>query len=206
MTPKETNPTRLSDIVRSIDTTQQLTIGALADAFGDRAFGALMFIFAVPNIVPTPPGTSALLGLPLLILTFQLMLGRQVLWLPEKLRRRAISATMFAGFAARAVPAMVRLERVLKPRLPLLVASDLAERCIGIVALLLAVILFLPIPLLNILPAAAIALLALGIAERDGFAALAGYVLAALSFLLLVTLSTALYAGVHAFFSTLFGG
>ena len=165
-----------------------------------------MFIFAVPNIVPTPPGTSALLGLPLVFLTFQLTLGRQILWLPEKLRRRAISANIFAAFTARAVPAMARLERVLKPRLPLLVASDVAERLVGIVAFLLAVILFLPIPLLNILPATAISLLALGLAERDGVAALAGYVLAALSFLLLVTLSTALYAGVMAFFSTLFGG
>ena len=205
VTPTETPPTRLSDIVRSVDTTQHLTLGTLVDAFGDRAFGALMFVFAVPNIVPTPPGTSALLGLPLVILTFQLMIGRQVLWLPDKLRRRAISAAMFAAFAARAVPVMVRLERVLKPRLPLLVDSDVAERFIGIVAFLLAVILFLPIPLLNILPAAAIALMALGIAERDGLAALAGYALAALSFLLLITLSTALYAGVQAFFNTLFG-
>jgi len=202
-TPK---PRRLSDIVTSIDTQQPLSIGTLVDAFGERAFGALMFVFAVPNVVPTPPGTSAVLGLPLVILTFQLMIGRQRLWLPNAVRKRMISGAMFEGFAKRAVPVMARFERVLKPRVSFLAATDLAERVIGIVAFALAVILFLPIPLVNILPAAAITLMALGLAERDGLAVLAGYALAALTALLLAVVSSAIYAGIVAFFGALFGG
>lgn len=205
VTETTSKPRRLSDIVKSIDTAQDLTIGTLVDAFGERAFGALMFVFAVPNIVPTPPGTSAVLGLPLVILTFQLMIGRQVLWLPQAVRRRGISGAMFEGFARRAVPVMARFERVLKPRLAVLAASDLAERLIGIVAFALAVILFLPIPLVNILPAAAITLMALGLAERDGFAVLGGYALAAVTVLLLAAVSTALYAAMWAFLNALFG-
>ena len=164
MTQTTPKPRRLSDIVTSIDTQQPLSIGTLVDAFGERAFGALMFVFAVPNVVPTPPGTSAVLGLPLVILTFQLMIGRQRLWLPNAVRKRMISGAMFEGFAKRAVPVMARFERVLKPRVSFLAATDLAERVIGIVAFALAVILFLPIPLVNILPAAAITLSALVLA------------------------------------------
>lgn len=204
-TEAASKPRRLSDIVKSIDTAQDLTIGTLVDAFGERAFGALMFVFAVPNIVPTPPGTSAVLGLPLVILTFQLMIGRQVLWLPQAVRRRGISSAMFEGFARRAVPVMVRFERVLKPRLISLAASDLAERLIGVVAFALSVILFLPIPLVNILPAAAITLMALGLAERDGFAVLGGYALAAVTAVLLAAVSTALYAAMWAFLNALLG-
>lgn len=196
---------RLSDIVRSLDTQADLTIGRLVDEFGERAFGALMFIFAVPNMIPTPPGTSAVLGLPLVILTFQLMIGRQVLWLPEVIRRRTISRSMMEGFVRRAVPAMVRFERILRPRLSLLVLSNPAERLIGIVSFALAIILFLPIPLVNILPAAAITCLALGLAERDGIAALIGYVLATGTTLLLGVISTALYAAARAFVQTLIG-
>ena len=81
-------PARLSDIVRSMDTSQDTTIGALADSLGERAFGALMFIFAVPNAIPMPPGTSAILGLPLVILTWQVLAGRQSLWLPQVVRKR----------------------------------------------------------------------------------------------------------------------
>ena len=203
MTQTTPKPRRLSDIVTSIDTQQPLSIGTLVDAFGERAFGALMFVFAVPNVVPTPPGTSAVLGLPLVILTFQLMIGRQRLWLPNAVRKRMISGAMFEGFAKRAVPVMARFERVLKPRVSFLAATDLAERVIGIVAFALAVILFLPIPLVNILPAAAITLMALGLAERDGLAVLAGYALAALTALLLAVVSSAIYAGIVAFFGAL---
>jgi hypothetical protein len=38
------------------------------DAFGDRAFGALMLLFAAPNVLPLPPGMSAVLGAVLSIL------------------------------------------------------------------------------------------------------------------------------------------
>lgn len=205
MTQSNPKPRRLSDIVTAIDTSQDISIGTLVDAFGERAFGALMFVFAVPNIVPTPPGTSAVLGLPLVILTFQLMIGQQKLWLPNAVRRRIISGAMFRGFATRAVPVMMRFERILKPRLSPAVTPDMAERLIGAVAFTLAVILFLPIPLVNILPAIAISLMALGLAERDGVAVLAGYGLAALTVVLLAVISSALYAAATAFFGALFG-
>ena len=109
-------PTRLSDIVKSIDTQQDVTIGQLVDSLGERAFGALMFIFAVPNIIPTPPGTSAILGLPLVILTYQVMMGRQSLWLPQTVRKRQISRNMLQTFVSKVLPVMGRLERILRPR------------------------------------------------------------------------------------------
>ena len=198
-------PSRLSDIVKSIDTQQDMTIGQLVDSLGERAFGALMFIFAVPNVIPTPPGTSAILGLPLVILTYQVMMGRQSLWLPQAVRKRQISRNMLQTFVSKVLPVMAKLERILRPRLGLVVASDLAERVIGLVAFPLALILFLPIPFGNIPPAAAIACLALGLAERDGLAVLLGYVLSAVSVAILAAISSALYVGVVAFFRALFG-
>lgn len=198
-------PSRLSDIVRSIDTSRDMTIGELVDSLGERAFGALMFIFAVPNVIPTPPGTSAILGLPLVILTWQVLMGRQTLWLPQLVRQRRISKEMLVTFVSKVTPVMARLERVLRPRFGIVVASNLAERVIGLVAFPLALILFLPIPFGNIPPAAAIACLALGLAERDGIAVLVGYVLALASAAVLAAVSSALYVAVVAFFKALFG-
>jgi len=198
-------PSRLSDIVRSMDTSQDTTIGDLANSLGERAFGALMFIFAVPNAIPMPPGTSAILGLPLVILTWQVLAGRQTLWLPEVVRKRRISKEMLHTFVSKVTPIMAKLERVLKPRLGFIVSSDMAERLIGLVAFPLALILFLPIPFGNIPPALAIACLALGLAERDGVAVVVGYVLSAASVAILAAVSSALYAAVVAFVTTLFG-
>ncbi len=206
MTTEKVKPGRLSDIVKAIDTSQDLTVGELVDSFGERAFGALMFVFAVPNIIPTPPGTSAILGLPLVILTFQVMMGRQSLWLPQVVRQRRISRTLIETFVAKVTPVMARLERVLKPRLSFIAANDLAERLIGLVSFPLSIILFLPIPFGNILPATAIALLALGLAERDGIATLAGYVMSIASVAVLAAISSALYVAVVAFFNHMFGG
>ncbi len=75
----------------------------------------------------------------------------------------------------------------------------------GLVCFALAVILFLPIPLLNILPAAAIAIMALGLAERDGIAAALGYLIAAGCAVVLALISTALYAAAQTFVHVLFG-
>lgn len=204
-TDAKQKPSRLSDIVRSMDTSQDTTIGDLANSLGERAFGALMFIFAVPNAIPMPPGTSAILGLPLVILTWQVLVGRQTLWLPEVVRKRRISKEMLHTFVSKVTPIMTKLERVLKPRLGFIVSSDMAERLIGLVAFPLALILFLPIPFGNIPPALAIACLALGLAERDGAAVVVGYVLSAASVAILAAVSSALYAAVVAFVTTLFG-
>jgi hypothetical protein len=202
---KAHKPSRLSDIVKSIDTGSDTTIGELVDSLGERAFGALMFIFAVPNILPTPPGTSSILGLPLVILTWQLLIGRQSLWLPSIVRQRRISRDLIATFVSKVTPAMARIERILRPRLGFLVSSDAAERLIGLITFPLAIVLFLPIPLGNMLPAAAIALIALGLAERDGLAVAIGYVLSLASVALLAAISSALYIAVVAFFRALLG-
>ena len=202
---QEEKPRRLSDIVASIDGSHELTVGMLVDLFGERAFGAVMFIFAIPNIIPLPPGASAVLGLPLVFLTFQLMIGRQTIWLPQAVRRRAISSHFTELFQNRATPFLRRFERILKPRISVLARTDLAERAIGIVAFVLAVILVLPIPLVNMLPGAAIACLALGLAERDGLAVLFGYTLSAVTGFVFFTVSAAAYAEVKAFITSLFG-
>jgi hypothetical protein len=55
------------------------------------------------------------------------------------------------------------------------------EQGIAVICLLLAVILFLPIPLGNMLPAMAISLFSLAILERDGLAALSAAVITAVS-------------------------
>jgi hypothetical protein len=203
--PEKPRPRRLTEIVGSLDGRPSFTIGELVDELGERAFGALMFIFAVPNILPTPPGTSTVLGLPLVILTFQLMVGRQSLWLPQAIRKRTIDGALVATFVRKSMPVLMRFEKVLRPRLSFVVVSDLAERVIGFVSFLLAIVLFLPIPFGNMVPAAAIALIALGLAERDGLATLLGYVLGVATVVVLAVISSALYAAAKTFIDVLFG-
>jgi hypothetical protein len=168
---------RLSVVLGEIaadETRERISIADLIWALRDRAFGALMFLFAVPNVLPTPPGTSYILGAPLLFLTLQLMLGRPAPWLPKVIADRSMTRANFQGLIGRALPWLARVERLTKPRLVFLTNWSF-ERFVGLICFILAVILFLPIPLGNIFPAFAICLFSLAILERDGVFTLLGF-------------------------------
>ncbi len=133
-------------------TSPAISIGDVLNAFGDRAFGALMLLFAAPNVLPLPPGMSAVLGAPLLFITAQLMLGRSTLWMPRFICERSISRDFFALLTAKLSPILHRAERFLRPRMSMLL-HPVPERIVGAACLLLAVIPFLSIPFGNIPPA-----------------------------------------------------
>lgn len=155
---------------------ERVSVRDLIDALGDRALGALMFLFAFPNVLPVPPGTSAVLGTPLVFLAAQLMFGRRP-WLPAVVSRRSMAHADFVLLVRRIAPWLKRGERMLRPRLGWLALPPM-EYLLGAVCLLLALVLALPIPLGNILPALAISVLALAILERDGLWVLYGLGLA----------------------------
>lgn len=156
-----------------------ISVRDIFEAMGDRAFGALMLVFALPNVIPTPPGTSVILGGPLIFLTAQLALGLKP-WLPRFIADRSMTRADFASLAGRISPWLARAERLLKPRMRFLVRPPL-EHVVGIVCFILAVILTLPIPLGNMLPALAICLFALAILERDGLFAILGHITAVIA-------------------------
>lgn len=163
--PTKTLSTVLTEIAK--DTSREfIAINDLIDLLGGRGRAALILIFAFPNVLPAPPGLSALLGLPLLYLSVQMMLGRMP-WLPRFIGERPIKRDRFDQLVERLVPWLARAERLLRPRWSWLV-GHWAEHVLGALCLVLAAVLALPIPLGNMLPALAICLIALGVLERDG--------------------------------------
>ena len=167
----------LSDVLRVLANDpgrERISIGDLLEALGDRALGALMFVFAVPNVLPTPPGTSSVLGAPLVFLAAQLALGREP-WLPAFISNRSMSCYVLRALVRRIAPWLMRAENILRPRARALAAPPM-EYVVGFVCFILAVILVLPIPFGNIPPALAISLMSLGVLERDGWWVAAGFV------------------------------
>jgi hypothetical protein len=198
---------KVSDLLSGLPARvgEQATLRAILDGFGERAFGALLVAFAAPLVLPMPPGVSAVLGLPLVLFTAQLALGVRRPWLPAKLANRSIRRRDLEGVIARVAPMVVQMERLLHPRLTWL-AGPIFARLVGALALVLAVVVFLPIPFGNMFPSLAIALLGLGLVERDGLALLGGAAAAVLSLALLAWLSQALVAAGVTFVSVLLGG
>jgi hypothetical protein len=196
--------TRISEILDGLAGSKRKTVSVqdVLEAFGDRAFGALLFVFAAPVALPMPPGVSAILGAPLLFITAQLMVGRRTLWLPKALSERTMTRADFVALMGKLSPYLTWLERRLKPRFTFLYNPWL-DRVTGLIGLILAIIVFLPIPFGNMLPALALSAFGLGVAERDGVVGLFGGVMAMVSIFVLAVLSKALIAGFTAFVITL---
>ena len=165
-----------------------VTLAEVLTAVGERSFGALLVILAIPNMVAgLIPGLSIVLGLPLLLVSLQLVVGAERPWLPRRLARLEIKRSDLRRILERTRPAVRRLERALQPRLEFL-TSSWAERLIGLGCLALSVLVFLPVPFANLVPATGIMLFGFSMLERDGLMALAA--------MGIVSLSAALFSGV----------
>jgi len=154
-----------------------LSLGEVVEHFGRRAFGAVLFVFAIPNLLPLPPGSSTVLGLPLLVIAPQLAFGARQPWIPPALARRTVARETLGRVFCRAAPWVEQAERLTTRRLGFMFGRP-GDLLIGIVCSLLAAVLILPIPLGNMLPAAAVAALGMSLTQRDGLLTMVGYLLA----------------------------
>jgi hypothetical protein len=188
--PRRPRAERLTDILTRLAEpgTGSVTLADVVAAVGERSFGAVLVILAIPNMVASlVPGLSIVLGLPLLLVSVQLLYGADKPWLPRRLARLEMQRHDLRRIVERLRFVLRRLERAVKPRLEYL-ASDWAERLIGLGCLLLSLLVFLPIPFANLVPATGILLFGFALLERDGLVALAGAGI--------VIVSAALFSGV----------
>ncbi len=116
--PVRRRPRRLSQLFAQMarDADGQVSLASIRDALGDRSFAALLVLFAAFNLLPLPPGATAISGLPLVIVSAQMMYGSKRTWLPRFLMDRSISAETFRRIMDWTVPRLIRLERLIQPR------------------------------------------------------------------------------------------
>lgn len=175
---------------------ERVRLKDVVDVLEDRAYGLLLLILALPNVIPNPvPGLSGILGVPLVLVAAQLAAGRPHPWFPKFLAERSMRTADFKAVVEKLVPWLRRLERLTRPRLRWLCKPP-SERLLAAFCLMLAIVLALPIPLGNILPALAVSLIALGLIEHDGIAIGAGIALGLAS---IVIVSAVIIAMVEAF-------
>jgi hypothetical protein len=166
---------RLSQIMERLlaECGDHITLRQIAAVLDSRSFGAFLLIFALPNLIPLPPGANAILGLPLVFVGWQMMLAREVIWLPDALADYRITRARFEAIVARARPFFRWTERWIRPRHWFL-DHRAANSLYGFFVFFVAVVVVIPIPFGNWLPAFALAVIGVAHGERDGIGILAG--------------------------------
>ncbi|WP_442854700.1 exopolysaccharide biosynthesis protein [Fischerella sp. PCC 9605] len=143
-------------------------------------------------------GVSAIIGIPLIIVSGQLLLGFSKPFLPSWIANRSLKRKDFEKLIHKILLILERFERIIRPRWKL-VASPLAQRFIALIFFILAIIIALPIPFGNLPPAIVIVALCLGMIEQDGVV----IVLAVLAACAVVAIMA---SAIYAFFSLAFVG
>ncbi len=186
---------------------ERVRLRDLVNALGDRAFGLLILIFALPNAVGlgTIPGLSTVFGVPQIFIAVQMALGWHKPWLPNWVLEKSLARGDFRHMVDKSTPYLRRAETLLRPRWAFM-SSYLAERLLGIVFAVLAAIVALPIPGGNWPPAIAMAFISIGLVERDGLYVAIGLGVAVIAVVLAGAIVLGGAAAIFFVFTKMLGG
>lgn len=166
---------------------EYVTLGDLVAELGDRAYGPLLVICALPEALPLPvAGVSAIVAIPLMLVSAQLSLGFSRPYLPKLLAKRRWKRRNLARVIEKGLEYLKKIEKIVRPRWGF-ITSPLGQRLLGLFILILAVIIALPIPFGNMLPAIAIVVISLGMSEGDGLLVVVGVVAASIILAVMVS-------------------
>lgn len=175
------HPRKLSEefalILREFE-VETVTLREVIALLHGRGFVLLLLLLALPFSTPVPlPGLSTPFGLIIALIGVRLAFGAKP-WLPAKLLDTRLPPKVFAKVFAVTRKIILAFERLLQPRLLWVTGSPRREQlhAVPIVVCALLLLLPLPIPFSNTIPAWAIMLTAAGLLERDGVFILAGYI------------------------------
>lgn len=142
-------------------------------AFGDRGLGALILVLTLMALLPWPPGGKAVFAVPIILLAFELAFQRNEVWLPRWALRASLSRAAYRSAVSRVMRPIRFVENLTRPRLPIL-TGPAGEIVMGVLCVLLAVVMALPVPFGDMLPGLAMLFFALGVMQKDGIAVLIG--------------------------------
>jgi len=156
-----------------------ISLAELKHALQSRGSAMLLILLALPFCFVAIPGLSMPFGIAISLIGACLAIGREA-WLPRFIMNRRLSTARSDQLLIGAIKIARRLEKFVRPRLRFLHAGAGMSRLIGfgIVIAGVGLMLPLPIPFSNSIPAWAVVLLAVGMMEKDGLCVLLGHLTA----------------------------
>ena len=159
--------TELADSLREHD----LTLGDLVNQLEGRVYTLLLVVLSLPMCQPVPlPGLSTPFGIVTALLGLRFAF-RQHPWLPRRLLSIHLTAKFFPAAMRGGARVLGVIERLLHPRMTAVFDYHIAHLLTGFVIFFCVLLLLLPLPVpgSNMLPALTVILAAAAFSERDGY-------------------------------------
>ncbi len=162
---------RLREAARGLESTgSAVTLGRLAELQGAALQGSLLILLSAPCLLPIP-GIGNVMGTAMVLLSLTMWRGGDEASLPARVGAAALSPQ----WARRLLEMLARCHELFgrwsRPRWTGLVRPSARFWTAPLVAWM-GVIIFLPVPLGNVLPACSLLALGCGLSVRDGLAML----------------------------------
>lgn len=157
---------------------ETVTLREVLGLLHGRGYVLLVMLLALPFCTPIPlPGLSTPLGLIIAIIGTRLAMGAKP-WLPQRLLDTRLPPKIFSKVFAFTQRIVAWFERWLRPSLLWLTATPRLEQLHAVPIVICAALLLLPLPVpfSNVIPAWGVMLIAGGMLERDGRFIIAGYI------------------------------
>lgn len=174
-------PESIEDVLECVEeagaTDERVSVGEIVHRIGEGAFPPLMLAPALVVVTPASAiiGLSTFCGMIVALVAFQMVIGRDRLWLPAFILNRTMRQQRLERILGHIERPARFIDRLTRRRLTILVDPPMA-RLWALICLLLSLI----IPVLELVPmsstiiAATISLFALAMLARDGLLVVVG--------------------------------
>ena len=169
-----------------------LTLHEIRDRLDERAYGLLILLLSIPCLVPGLYGVPQVVGLIVILLAGQMLVGREEPWLPRWFLNLRCKGSWLKAMADFAETKLGWIDRLSRPRLRRF-ADGPGEKLAAVFMILATVTIVMP--LTNTIPSIALALLSVGLIQRDGLFVFAGCAVTTVWLTLLGALGTGLLMG-----------
>lgn len=175
-TPRTAGPPNSHAFVRELQALvdrydkEGVKLGALLDRTEGRGYYLLLIVISLPFVSPIPlPGFSIPFGVAIALIGLRLTMGRKT-WLPRYVLEWEISPGLLAKVVRGTGRTLKAVEIVLRPRLAFMQDWIAFRRIAGVIITVCGLLMVLPLPLpfSNSLPAWTVLFLSIGALERDG--------------------------------------
>ena len=169
-----------------------LTLHEIRDRLDERAYGLLILLLSIPCLVPGLYGVPQVVGLIVILLAGQMLVGREEPWLPRWFLNLRCKGSWLKAMADFAETKLGWIDRLSRPRLRRF-ADGPGEKLAAVFMSLATVTIVMP--LTNTIPSIALALLSVGLIQRDGLFVLAGCAVTTVWLTILGAVATGLLLG-----------